>query len=61
MKAANALYHKTIPPSAGFITPNPTVEWQEIPFFVPTEARDWPEPTNHPRRAGVSGFHVYNN
>ena len=56
MKAANAVYHKTIPPSAGFVNPNPTVEWHEIPFFVPTEARDWPKPANHPRRAGVSAF-----
>ena len=44
MKACNAVYHNTIPPSAGFQTPNPTVEWNEIPFFVPTKARDWPEP-----------------
>ena len=56
MKACNAVYHNTIPPSAGFITPNPTVEWDEIPFFVPTAARDWPEPEAHPRRAGVSAF-----
>ena len=56
MKACNAVYHNTIPPSAGFQTPNPTVEWGEIPFFVPTEARDWPEPESHPRRAGVSAF-----
>ena len=56
MKACNSVYHSTIPPSAGFQTPNPTVEWDEIPFFVPTEARDWPEPESHPRRAGVSAF-----
>jgi acyl transferase domain-containing protein len=56
MKACNSVYHSTIPPSAGFQTPNPTVEWGEIPFFVPTEARDWPEPESHPRRAGVSAF-----
>ena len=56
MKACNAVYHSTIPPSAGFQTPNPTVEWDEIPFFVPTKARDWPEPKSHPRRAGVSAF-----
>ncbi|RJV00485.1 MAG: acyltransferase domain-containing protein [Candidatus Poseidoniales archaeon] len=56
MKACNSVYHKTIPPSAGFQTPNPTVEWDEIPFFVPTEARDWPEPESHPRRAGISAF-----
>ena len=56
MKACNAVYHSTIPPSAGFQTPNPTVEWNQIPFFVPTKARDWPEPKSHPRRAGVSAF-----
>ena len=56
MKACNAVYHNTIPPSAGFVTPNPTVEWDRIPFFVPTKSRDWPEPENHPRRAGVSAF-----
>lgn len=56
IKGALALHHRTIPPSAGFETPNPTVEWSEIPFFVPTEARDWPKPLENPRRAGVSAF-----
>ena len=56
MKSVMALHHRTIPPSAGFETPNPTVEWNEIPFFVPTKARDWPQPEGHPRRAGISAF-----
>ena len=56
IKSAMALHHRTIPPSAGFKTPNPTVDWGNIPFFVPTEARDWPRPEGHPRRAGVSAF-----
>ena len=56
MKTVMALHHRTIPPSAGFETPNPTVEWNEVPFFVPTEARDWPQPEHHPRRAGISAF-----
>ena len=56
MKSVMALHHHTIPPSAGFETPNPTVEWSEIQFFVPTEARDWPKPEGHPRRAGISAF-----
>ncbi len=56
MKAINAVHNSTIPPSAGFQTPNPTVDWDQIPFFVPTEARDWPAPASHPRRAGVSAF-----
>ena len=56
MKTVMALHHRTIPPSANFQTPNPTVDWSNIPFFVPTEAREWPRPDGHPRRAGVSAF-----
>jgi len=56
MKACNAVYHATIPPSAGFVNPNPTVEWDQIPFFVPTKALDWAKPENNPRRAGISAF-----
>ncbi|MGB1490677.1 MAG: acyltransferase domain-containing protein, partial [Candidatus Poseidoniaceae archaeon] len=56
MKACNAVYHATIPPSAGFVTPNPTVEWNQIPFFVPTKALDWAKPESNPRRAGISAF-----
>ena len=56
IKAVMALHHTTIPPSAGFETPNPTVQWNEIPFFVPTQAREWPRPLENPRRAGISAF-----
>ena len=56
IKGVMALHHATIPPSAGFETPNPTVQWDEIPFFVPTQARDWPRPLENPRRAGISAF-----
>ncbi|MGB1679055.1 MAG: beta-ketoacyl synthase N-terminal-like domain-containing protein [Poseidonia sp.] len=56
MKAVMALHHRTIPPSANFETPNPTVDWNNIPFFVPTQPLDWPRPSDHPRRAGVSAF-----
>ena len=56
MKTVMALHHRTIPPSANFETPNPTVDWNNIPFFVPTQPLDWPRPSEHPRRAGVSAF-----
>ena len=57
LKAVLALHHRTIPPSAGFSTPNETVDWTTNPFFVPTEARDWPKTASgSPRRAGVSAF-----
>ena len=56
MKSVMALHHRTIPPSANFETPNPTVDWSNIPFFVPTSPLEWPRPAQHPRRAGVSAF-----
>ena len=56
IKAILALHNNTIPPSAGFETPNPTVEWGNIPFYVPTKAADWKSPQNNPRRAGISSF-----
>jgi len=56
MKSVMALHHRTIPPSANFETPNPTVDWSNIPFFVPTHPLEWPRPAHHPRRAGVSAF-----
>ena len=56
MKAILALHNNTIPPSAGFVTPNPTVEWNNIPFYVPTGATEWKKPVQHPRRAGISSF-----
>ena len=56
IKSVMALHHRTIPPSANFQTPNPTVDWSNIPFFVPTSPLDWPRPAAHPRRAGVSAF-----
>ena len=56
LKVTMALHHATIPPSAGFETPNPTVDWSNNPFFVPTEPMAWAQPDGHPRRAGVSAF-----
>ena len=44
MKAVLALHNNTIPPSAGFETPNPTVEWSNIPFYVPTQQMQWDAP-----------------
>ncbi|RCH74570.1 MAG: SDR family NAD(P)-dependent oxidoreductase [Candidatus Poseidoniales archaeon] len=56
LKATFALHHRTLPPSAGFVNPNTSLDWSSIPFFVPTEARDWPSPKSHPRRASISAF-----
>ena len=56
IKATMALHNSVIPPSAGFETPNPTVDWDNIPFYVPTQSQTWPKPAANPRRAGVSAF-----
>ena len=42
IKAALALEHGMIPPSLNFHRPNPKIGFAASPFFVNTEARDWP-------------------
>lgn len=57
MRAALALRHRQIPPSLHFTAPNPELRLETSPFYVPTEAREWPA-GSAPRRAGVSSFGV---
>jgi amino acid adenylation domain-containing protein len=56
IKATLALYHRQIPPSINFSTPNPAIDFTNSPFFVNTRLTDWQ--TEQPRRAGVSSFGV---
>jgi len=56
LKAIYAVKEGIIPPSAGFVTPNENVSWNENPFYVPSEPRPWPSAAGHPRRAGISAF-----
>jgi 3-oxoacyl-(acyl-carrier-protein) synthase/acyl carrier protein len=55
IKAALALKHGNIPPSLNFETPNPEIDFENIPFYVNTSLREWKKDGN-PRRAGVSSF-----
>ncbi|WP_375770491.1 amino acid adenylation domain-containing protein [Archangium gephyra] len=55
IKAALALEHQELPPSANFTEPNPRLDLAASPFYVPTTARPWPRGET-PRRAGVSAF-----
>ncbi|GAB3899445.1 polyketide synthase [Spirosoma agri] len=61
IKTTLALYHKQIPASLNFSTPNPAINFTDTPFFVNTQLTDW-QPTgarqHNPRRAGVSSFGV---
>ncbi|MGW7068727.1 acyltransferase domain-containing protein [Streptomyces sp. NPDC054855] len=45
-----------IPPVAGFIEPNPLLETENCPLYIPTEAAPWAGAL--PQRAGVSAFGI---
>ena len=55
IKTVLALQHKEIPPSLYFETPNPNIDFEDCPFYVNTELREWPS-DGRPRRAGVNSL-----
>ena len=57
IKTALMLKHRLIPPSLHFEKPNPQINFQNSPFFVNTELREW-KAGETPRRAGVSSFGI---
>lgn len=57
IKSVLALYHKKIPPSLHFNTPNPHIDFKETPFYVNTVLKEW-ECAEHPRRACISSFGI---
>ena len=56
IKVLLALRAGVIPKHLHFETPNPRIEWEELPVRVVNETMPWPEPDGRPRRAGVSSF-----
>ncbi len=55
IKTVLMLQHGQIPPHLHFHTPNPMIEWDEIPAVIPTQLTGWPQ--HYARRiAGVSAF-----
>jgi acyl transferase domain-containing protein/surfactin synthase thioesterase subunit len=57
IKGALIAYHGEIPPSIHFERPNPKMELDTSPFYVPTKRQPWPGGAA-PRRVGVSSFGV---
>ncbi|WP_163510264.1 type I polyketide synthase [Fodinicola acaciae] len=57
LRAVLALRNKTLPPVVNFRSPNPQLNLDESPFYVPTSALAWPA-GDAARRAGVSSFGV---
>jgi len=57
LKTVLALYHRLIPPSLHFETPNPGIDFENSPFYVVTEPTEWRN-GKYPLRAGVSSFGI---
>jgi amino acid adenylation domain-containing protein len=55
IKTTLALKHKKIPASLHFETPNPNIDFENSPFFVNTQLREWKR-DRAPRRAGVTSL-----
>lgn len=56
IKTILAMNNKLIPPSIGYNTPNPVIDFANSPFFVNSELSEWE--AKGPLRAGVSSFGV---
>ncbi|PWS29198.1 type I polyketide synthase [Pedobacter yonginense] len=56
IKTCLALYHKKLPASLGFTTPNRNIDFANSPFFVNSSLTEWE--TDAKRIAGVSSFGV---
>ena len=57
IKTALALYHKKLPPSLHFESPNPKIDFANSPFHVNGRLAEWNR-RETPRRAGVSSFGI---
>lgn len=54
IKAVMALKHRQLPPSLGFETPNPAIDFSNSPFYVNTRLAEWV--SEMPRRCGVTAL-----
>jgi len=57
IKTALVLYHKQIPPSINYETPNPRIDFASSPFYVHTKLQDFPL-ADSPRRAGLNSLGI---
>lgn len=58
IKTVQVLKNQAFPPVAHFTAPNPKLNLETSPFFVPAQLTPWTTETGEPRRAGVSSFGV---
>jgi polyketide synthase PksJ len=57
IKTVLALNYRRIPPGLNFETPNPEIDFENSPFYVNTQLREWKN-KDYPLRAGVSSFGI---
>ncbi|TMC21860.1 MAG: hypothetical protein E6J34_08355 [Chloroflexi bacterium] len=55
-KVLLAMKYQQIPPTLHVEETNPQIDFQNSPFFINTELREWKSSPDSPRRAGVSAF-----
>ena len=55
IKTALTLHREQIPPTIGYASPNPQIDFDATPFVPAARAMNWPR-GDAPRRAGVSAF-----
>lgn len=58
IKTCLALKHKILPASLNYKKANPAIDFENSPFFVNAEKREWKNTNGNPLRAGVSSFGV---
>ena len=56
LKTVLAMENQVLPPTANFEEPGDKIDLEGSPFRVLATAEPWRSPSDHPRRAAVSGF-----
>ena len=56
IKTCLIAYHKTIPPSINFSTPNPHINFEDSPFYIQKDIKEWKD--EKPLIMGVSSFGI---
>ncbi|MFF0487657.1 ACP S-malonyltransferase [Nocardia sp. NPDC004068] len=56
VKALLSMRHRQLPATLHLTHPNPLIDFDDTPFVVNTELRQWDTDADHPRRAAVSSF-----
>ena len=56
LKATMAIHQKVLPPTLNSERPNPNIDFANSPFYLIHEPQAWAQPSQGPRRAGVSAY-----